>query len=176
MVATSALLDPNFTDTVVLLLDADDEGTLGVVLNRPTEVPVADVLHGWESLVADPPVLFQGGPVGVDGALAVGLAGDPADTPDGFRAVIGRLGLVDLDGDAGAVGRQLAALRIYAGYAGWGPGQLQREIDEGSWYVVPAEATDVFSPGDADLWRLVMKRQPGELAWHSTRPADATLN
>src|SRR6478735_7640327 len=100
LVATPALVDPNFADSVVLLLDVDDSGALGVVLNRPSGVPVDAVLDGWADVVAEPDVLFHGGPVGADGALAVALLRDPEDVPVGFRSVDGadgRLGLVDLD-------------------------------------------------------------------------------
>jgi hypothetical protein len=94
LVASPALVDPNFADSVVLLLDVDDNGALGVVLNRPSGVPVNAVLEGWADVVAEPEVLFQGGPVGADGALAVALLRDPEDVPVGFRAVNGRLGSV----------------------------------------------------------------------------------
>ncbi|MFC7493054.1 MULTISPECIES: YqgE/AlgH family protein [unclassified Nocardioides] len=176
LLATPALVDPNFVDTVVLLLDADEQGALGVVLNRPSGVPVAEVLDVWADVVAEPDVLFHGGPVGTDGALAVALLRDADDVPVGFRAVEGTLGLVDLDTPVELLQGGLAGLRIFAGYAGWGAGQLDGEIAEGSWYVVPAETADVFRLDTADLWRDVLRRQPGELAWHSTRPFDPDLN
>jgi putative transcriptional regulator len=176
LVATPALADPNFADSVVLLLDVDSDGALGVVLNRPSGVPVNAVLDGWADVVAEPEVLFQGGPVGADGALAVALLRDPEDVPVGFREVNGRLGLVDLDAPVELLEGSLAGLRIFAGYAGWGAAQLDGEIEEGSWYVVPGETWDAFRNDTTDLWREVLRRQPGELAWHSTRPADPELN
>jgi putative transcriptional regulator len=176
LVATPALLDPNFADTVVLLLDVDENGALGVVLNRPSGVPVAEVLAGWGDVVAEPEVLFHGGPVSTEGALAVALLRDGDDAPVGFREVSGQLGLVDLDTPVELVDGTLQGLRIFAGYAGWGAAQLDDEIEEGSWYVVPAQAPDVFRVDPAELWRDVLRRQPGELAWHSTRPIDPDLN
>ncbi|GAA1789600.1 YqgE/AlgH family protein [Nocardioides hankookensis] len=176
LVASPALVDPNFADSVVLLLDVDDNGALGVVLNRPSGVPVDAVLDGWADVVAEPDVLFQGGPVGADGALAVALLRDPDDVPVGFRSVDGRLGLVDLDAPVELLAGSLAGLRIFAGYAGWGAAQLDGEIEEGSWYVVPGETWDPFRQDTSDLWREVLRRQPGEMAWHSTRPADPELN
>ena len=178
LVATPDLLDPHFVATVVLLLDADDDGALGVVLNRPSPVLVSEVLGDWGDLVAEPDVLFQGGPVGTDGALAVGLLAGPevADPPAGFRPVAGNLGLVDLDTPVGDLAGHLAELRVFAGYAGWGADQLEAEVAEGSWYVVAARADDVFRLDPTDLWRDVLRRQPGDLAWHSTRPADPDLN
>lgn len=176
LVATPALLDPNFADTVVLLLDVDDQGALGVVLNRPSGVPVAEILEGWDELVAEPEVFFQGGPVSTQGALAVATLRAEDDVPVGFRAVEGRLGLVDLDTPLELLEGSLEGLRIFAGYAGWGAEQLVGEIEEGSWYVVPSQVADVFRLDPTDLWRDVMRRQPGELAWHSTRPIDPDLN
>ena len=176
LVATPALDDPNFSDTVVLILDADDDGALGVVLNRPSALAVADVLEPWRDVVSEPEVLFQGGPVMTEGALAVALLHASVETPVGFREVTGQLGLIDLDTPVELLGDSLGALRIFAGYAGWGAGQLDGEIATGSWYVVPAVAGDVFREDPSDLWRDVLRRQPGDLAWHSTRPADPDLN
>jgi putative transcriptional regulator len=150
LVATPALQDPNFADTVVLLLDVTEEGALGVVLNRPSQILVADVLEPWRDVVAHPEVLFRGGPVGTDGALAVGALRDPQDPPVGWRPVAGLLGMVDLD--------------------------TPTEVEEGSWYVVSSEAADAFRDDPSGLWRDVMRRQPGMLAWHVNRPVDPDLN
>ena len=176
LVATPALLDPNFADSVVLVLEHNDEGALGVVLNRPSVVTVGAVLEVWAGLVGEPDVLFQGGPVGLDGALALALLADPADEPVGWRRCFGDLGMVDLDSPVELVDGGIAALRVYAGYAGWGTGQLEAEIAEGSWYVIDSEPSDFFRPDVESLRRDVLRRQPGELAWVSTRPADPTLN
>lgn len=176
LVATTALVDPNFAETVVLLLDADENGALGVVLNRPSVVPVAEVLADWRDVVSEPEVLFRGGPVGTDGALAVALLRRADDVPVGFREVSGQLGLVDLDTPVELVEGSIEGLRIFAGYAGWGAEQLADEIAEGSWHVVPARAPDVFRIGSSTMWRDVLRRQPGELAWLSTRPVDPELN
>lgn len=176
LVAAPTLLDPNFADTVVLLLDVDEDGALGVVLNRPTPVPVAEVLADWREVARDPQVLFQGGPVSPDGALAVGLVPPGEGIPVGFRPVAGGLGLVDLDTPVELLDGGLWGLRIFAGHAGWEADQLRQEIAEGAWYVVPAEPGDVFRADPRDLWRDVLRRQPGELAWHATRPLDPTRN
>ncbi|WP_323792413.1 YqgE/AlgH family protein [Nocardioides sp.] len=175
LVATPALEDPNFAATVVLLLDVDAEGVLGVVLNRPTALAVGQVLAPWSDSVAEPEVLFQGGPVETDGALAVALRRSD-DEMLGFRSVVDRLALLDLDTPVELAGPDLEDLRIFAGYAGWGSGQLDAEIAEGSWYVVPGTADDVFRADTTNLWRDVLRRQPGDLALHSTRPADPELN
>lgn len=176
LLATPVLLDPNFSHSVVLLLDSDDDGAMGVVLNRPSQVRVSEVVAGWGEVCAAPEVLFRGGPVSPDGALALGLLLDPHDAPVGFRPVAGRLGVVDLDAPVELVDGTLAGLRLFAGYAGWGAEQLVREIEEGSWYVAPSEAGDPFRDDTTRLWADVLRRQPGDLAWSSTRPADPGLN
>lgn len=175
LVATPTLVDPHFAGSVVLVLDVDD-GALGVVLNRPSAVPVPAALPAWADAVDEPEVLFHGGPVSTDGALAVGLLRGDDPAPVGFRSVEGRLGMVDLDAPRELLGDALASLRIFAGYAGWGEEQLRGEIEQGAWYVVPGTAADAFRADTTHLWRDVLRRQPGELAWLSTRPADGGLN
>ncbi|GAB2617141.1 YqgE/AlgH family protein [Streptomyces capparidis] len=178
LVATPALADPNFDRTVVLLLDHDDEGSLGVVLNRPTPVDVEDVLQPWAELAGRPQVVFQGGPVSLDSALALGVVpgeGRQSD-PLGWRRVHGAIGLVDLEAPPELLAAELGALRIFAGYAGWAPGQLEEELVDGAWYVVESEPGDVFSPDPERLWRSVLRRQRSELAMVATYPDDPSLN
>lgn len=179
LVAAPDLVDPSFVDSVVLLIEHNHEGAVGVVLTRPSMVPLETVLDGWDAVATQPEVLFRGGPVGTDGALALGRIASPADPPVGWRPISGLgglLGLVDLDGPSEQVGTQVRDLRVFAGYAGWGAEQLEAEIAEGSWYVVPGLPGDVFSDHPDGLRRAVLRRQPGELAWASTRPADPVQN
>jgi putative transcriptional regulator len=178
LLATPGLTDPNFADTVVLLLNADEEGVLGVVLNRPSQLSVAEIteIGSWSPLLSSPEVLFRGGPVSVEGAIAVALVRDVDDQPVGFRAVRGRLGIVDLDTPVALFEDSLLGMRIYAGYAGWDADQLRGEIARGDWYVASGEAGDLFLDDVSEVWRDVMRRQPGRLAWHSTRPVDPDLN
>jgi putative transcriptional regulator len=179
LVATPALVDPNFDHTVVLLLDYDENGALGVVLNRPSPVPVGEILTEWSDVVREPGVLFQGGPVGTDSALAV-AALPPGEgealEPVGWRRMFDNTGIVDLDAPTELISPAVSGMRIFAGYAGWGTEQLEAEIEEGSWYVVPSTTADLFGPDPEGLWMRVLRRQPGELAWVSTRPTDPTLN
>jgi putative transcriptional regulator len=177
LVATPLLDDPHFRRTVVLLLDHGEDGALGVVLNRPTDVPVGEVLGSWEDVVAGPPVLWYGGPVANDSALALAAPRPGAAHPSGFRPIgTDGLGLVDLDEDPQLVRTELSAIRVYAGYSGWGAGQLEDELDEGAWYVVDALPGDPFTDVPDALWRLVLRRQGGELAFMATYPDDPEMN
>jgi putative transcriptional regulator len=175
LVATPSLGEDSFSRAVVLLLDHDEDGALGVIVNRPTPVDVADVLPGWQPLATGPGVVFQGGPVALDSALA--LADVPGDgEPPGLRRVVGGLGLVDLEAEPELLAPRLGPLRVFAGYAGWSPGQLEDEVAAGAWYVVGVEPGDVFSHEPEGLWRRVLRRQPGDLAFVSTYPDDPSHN
>jgi putative transcriptional regulator len=177
LVATPSLGDPNFSRTVVLVLDHDESGALGVVVNRPTSVPVADVLPSWQPFATDPGVLFHGGPVAVDSALGLAvLPGNGAAEPLGWRRVVDGLGLVDLDTPPEVLAAALVDLRIFAGYSGWGTGQLEDELTEGAWFVVPHQPGDAFTVEPSSLWRTVLRRQGGDLAMVSTYPDDPSLN
>ncbi|MGI8491468.1 MAG: YqgE/AlgH family protein [Acidimicrobiales bacterium] len=182
LVASPLLPDPNFDRTVVLVLVHNDEGALGVVLNRPTDTRVGVPLPKWESLAADPAVVFVGGPVNHQAALCLarvsgGSLGGPETEADGsWIRVAGEVGTLDLDSEPAFLANDLAALRIFAGYAGWGAGQLEAEIAAGAWWVVDADPSDVFS-GDPDgLWKAVLRRQRGGLALASAYPDDPSMN
>ena len=181
LVATPMLGDPNFRRTVVLIVeDEPEQGTLGVVLNRPTEVPVARVLEPWDDLATGPAVVFKGGPVAVESALALALV-PGEEEPLGWHALDGtplmsRIGLVDLDAPPEVLAGEVDSLRVFAGYAGWGSGQLQSEIDEGAWYVVGAEPADAFVPEPERLWSAVLRRQGGDVALVATFPDDPGQN
>ena len=181
LVATPLLGDPNFRRTVILVVEHEvTEGTLGIVLNRPTKVPVGKVLEEWTELATDPSVVFKGGPVAPTSPLALALV-PGTEEPLGWRALDGapalaRLGLLDLGAPAGLLAPSIQSLRVYAGYAGWSPGQLEAEIDEGAWYVVGAEPGDVFAAEPERLWRDILRRQEGDLAFLATYPDDPGLN
>jgi putative transcriptional regulator len=177
LVASATLLDPNFAGTVIVLLDHDEDGTLGVVLNRPSPVAVASVLPDWAPSVQPPEVLFEGGPVSNDAALAVARV-PPGEGPDpiGFRRLFGPVGIIDLDTPREVLAPAVTGLRVFAGYSGWSAGQLQAEIEEGSWYVVDGLPADAFAADPDRVRRDVLRRQGWPLAAAAYAPLDPSLN
>ncbi|MGH9209374.1 MAG: YqgE/AlgH family protein [Acidimicrobiales bacterium] len=168
--------DPNFERSVVLLIEHTDEGALGVVLNRPTDLEVGTVLDEWAGLAADPPVLYVGGPVEQNGVIALGRRARH-DGPDfGWSQVIGDLGTVDLHQEPDTVADVLAGIRFFAGYSGWGPGQLEAELAQDAWMVVEAVIDDVFASDPETMWRSVLRRQGGKLAMLANFPAHPSMN
>lgn len=174
LVATPLLGDPNFERTVVLMLEHTGDGALGVVLNRPSELEVGEILHAWAEVVAPPSVVFHGGPVSTDSAL--GLVRTTGAEVLGVRALSTGVALVDLDTPAELVGDAVTAMRVFAGYAGWGEGQLDGEISDGAWFVVDSLPDDPFTTDPDHLWRRVLRRQPHPLSLVSSFPRDPALN
>ncbi|MGH3897144.1 MAG: YqgE/AlgH family protein [Pseudonocardiaceae bacterium] len=178
LIAAPALRDPNFCRTVVLVIDHRASGTLGVVLNRPSEVPVREVLPLWGPYATVPQALYVGGPMQQRAALCVAAlpAGVDAERTEGVIKVRGSLALVHLDADPELMAPRLRGLRVFAGYSGWDQGQLAGEIQRGDWIVVPALPDDVLAPPGTDLWGYALRRQGMPLALLATYPADAVLN
>jgi len=174
LVAAPPLVDPNFDRTVVLLLEHGDEGALGLVLNRPSDTDLDDVLPEWRVLASDPAVVFTGGPVAPDAVIA--LARAEIARAEGFVEVVGDLGTVDLARDPLDLGAPLEAMRVFVGYAGWAPDQLERELDAGAWFVVDLDRGDPFSATPERLWRLVLRRQRGHLSVFASYPDDPASN
>lgn len=176
LVATPALRDPNFERTVVLVVAHEDGGALGVVLNRATEVPVSDVLGAWGGLADEPSVVFEGGPVQPEAAICLARARPGAGDLSGFNRVSGAVGTVDLSGDPESLRAAIVGVRVFAGYAGWSPGQAEAEIASGSWFVFDALPGDAFATRPDDLWYMVLRRQGGLMAAIAHYPADPTMN
>jgi len=157
LVATPPLVDPNFDRTVVYMIEHNDQGALGVVINRPTSQDELPGLDAWVTASAPPAVVFHGGPVEPD--ALIGLAWNPtASVNDGWVALRNGVG------------------RLFRGYSGWAPWQLDGELEAGAWIVLDAEAGDPFSPTPDDLWRQVLRRQGGRLAWVAEAPNDLSAN
>ncbi|HEY1972289.1 MAG TPA: YqgE/AlgH family protein [Pseudonocardia sp.] len=178
LVAAPTLLDPNFRRTVVYIIEHRGEGTLVVVLNRPSDVSVQEVLPAWAPHSTRPKAVFVGGPVDAKTALCLAtfLPGHDPSTIGGVVAVRGPVALVDLDSDPATLGPRMRGLRVFAGYAGWNAGQLDDEIERGDWILVPALPDDVVASGTGDLWGRVLRRQGMPLALLSTYPADVARN
>ena len=181
VVATPQLGDPNFARTVVLLLQADEEdGALGLVLNRPTGTEVGEVLPDWAPLAAGPQVVFTGGPVQPNAAICLGH-GRAGGTPVGSFSVLEgvpgtSVGTVDLDAEPEELLPAVSEVRVFAGYAGWGAGQLEAEVEEGAWWVLEALPADAFSVDPERLWADVLRRQGPPIAFAASYPPDPSLN
>lgn len=167
VVATPALADSNFSHAVVLLLEHTAEGAVGVIINRPSETPLQTAVPDWQSLAAEPAVLFLGGPVQREAVIALARTYGPTEQ---VQAVLPGVGVVDLGGDPTLVGAAIAGVRVFAGYAGWGPGQLEGEIATGSWFVVGGRPEDVFADDPAGVWQRVLRRQGGVFTTITTDP------
>lgn len=175
LVATPLLSDGVFDRTVLLLLEhGREEGAVGVVLNRPSEVDLGRALPAWRIAAADPGQVFLGGPVSQGGAICLGRALSPAAA--GWDPVVGEIGVVDLSRPAEEVLGGVEQVRVFTGCAGWAPGQLEGEIDAHAWLVVDAAADDALCAAPAHLWRKVLRRQGGSVAWLANHPDDPTLN
>lgn len=172
LISNASLFDPNFRRTVVLVGHHDDEGAVGVILNRPTEVAVDEAVPALADLVAPGDLLFEGGPVQPDAAVVVAEFEDPS------RAGLVALGSIGfLPEEAGP--EDLAGLlrvRVFAGYAGWGSGQLEGELEEEAWLVAPAEPSDVFHEEPERLWEDVLRRLGPAFALMRTMPDDPSMN
>ncbi|MBV9844829.1 MAG: YqgE/AlgH family protein [Kutzneria sp.] len=178
LVAAPNLLDSNFRRTVVYIIDHRGEGTLGVVLNRPSEIAVHDVLPNWGPHVSKPHAVFVGGPVEQKTALCLAAlrTGEDAGQIDGVIGVRGPVAMVDLDSDPELLVSKVRGLRVFAGYAGWESNQLAGEISRGDWFVVAGLPADVLTPAGVDLWGRVLRRQGMPLALNATHPGDVLRN
>jgi putative transcriptional regulator len=166
LIASPRLAD-YFRRTVVLVLEHNDEGALGVVLNRPSDAPVRDAVPGLADLGDSDGVVHVGGPVQPQAVIALGEFEDPADAS---RLVTADLGVVDPDNPE----VELRRARVYAGYAGWAPDQLEAELEEEAWIVESVHPDDPFH--DDDLWPAALQRKGGEYALLARMPADPSVN
>jgi putative transcriptional regulator len=179
LVAAPMQHEPTFARTVISILEHTEDGALGVVINRPGDSALLDVVPPVADLASRPAVLFAGGPVEPQAAIALGMVTARALATDGqagWRPVIDAIVTVDLDVDPAVLATSLAELRIFAGYAGWSAGQLEGEIAHGAWYVVESLPLDAFDQAPDRLWSAVLRRQPWPLSAVATCPVDPTMN
>jgi putative transcriptional regulator len=175
LVATPVLSEGIFDRSVVLVLEHDDEGALGVVLNKPSTTEVAGPLPDWARLAASPTVVFVGGPVTPEAAVCLARARGK-NGAEGWTPLVGGVGSLDLSADADAVAPDIEELRVFSGYSGWSSGQLESEIEAGAWFVVDPVDDDILSGEPDSLWHRVLRRQRGRLALYAAFPADPTAN
>ena len=175
LVATPVIGDVNFQRTVVLLLEHAPEGAFGLVLNRPTDLDLLDPLPQWYPLAASPSVVFVGGPVEQERAIALARAATDRSLP-GWNPILERVGTLDLNCAPDEVGPGLEEIRVFAGYAGWDEGQLEDEIASGAWFVVEARSEDAMCEDPEQLWTQVLRRQPDRVALFAHHPANPSYN
>jgi putative transcriptional regulator len=174
LIASPALVDPNFHRTVILIAEHTGEGAMGLVLNRPAETLVADVVPDLSELADDDAPVYFGGPVASDSVIVLAEFDDPE-----LAGVLleGDLGFVGSEsGEVSDVAEGVRRARIYAGHAGWGPGQLEDEIAEDAWIVETPRREELFSEDPESLWAAVLRRKGREFALLSTMPPDPSLN
>jgi putative transcriptional regulator len=173
LVALPSLVDPSFRRTVVLVGEHGEEGAMGVVLNRPSDVTVADAVPPLAELVDPIALVHVGGPVQQQAIVVLGEFDDPSRAA---VIVVGSVGFLPGEVDEAAVLGGLGRVRVFAGYAGWGSGQLEQELAESAWIVVPAEQDDVFADDPAGLWSSVLRRRGGPYAVLAQMPSDPRVN
>ena len=168
LVASPSLLDPNFRRTVVLMTHHDEEGAMGLVLSRPSEIRVSDAVPELADLPGDE-LVYVGGPVQPEAVVVLVEHESEPELP-----IVGNIAFMQADADVDELDGVRA--RVFAGYSGWGPGQLEGELEESSWIVVPAEPDDAFATDPDELWRTVLHRKGGKFALIATMPYDPKLN
>lgn len=171
LVSSPALHDPNFRKTVVLVAHHDEDGAMGLVLSRPSDIRACEALPELEGLpgAADP--VFVGGPVQPDAYMALAEFAEPHEAA---APIFDRVGFMPAHAEPGEL--SITRLRLFSGYAGWAAGQLESELDEPSWIVVAAEPDDAFADDPDELWRTVLQRKGGPFELMADMPFDPGLN
>jgi putative transcriptional regulator len=173
LVASPALLDPNFHRAVVLVVEHAEGGALGVVLNRPSGAEVAEAAPLLSELVEPEGQVHIGGPVEPTAVMVLAELEDPSEAA---TVIFDGVAVLAADGDPALWAAETRRARVFAGYAGWGAGQLESELAEEAWIVEPAEPADVFADTNAELWAEVLRRKGGQFALLSRMPADPSVN
>ncbi|MEN8041557.1 MAG: YqgE/AlgH family protein [Actinomycetota bacterium] len=169
LIATPIIALPPFARSVVLLLEHDDSGAIGVIINQPTDLLVADHLPDLGISLSEPAHVFLGGPVSSDTAIVLARGEDL----DFLRpSTLGDIGIVDVDNTS----QDFVHARVFAGYSGWDPGQLEAELEEGAWWPVLAAPDEIFAIDVADMWEKTVERAPGSIPLYATYPDDPSEN
>ena len=173
LLGSPSLVDPNFRRSAVLVGEHGEDGALGIVLNRPTGVTVADAAPALAPLVPEEDVVYAGGPVQPESVLVLAETDEP-DLLESF--LVGGVGFLRGDVDLDRAAASARRARVFAGYAGWSAGQLEAEVAGDDWIVVEARPDDVFPPEELDLWADAVRRKGGQYRLVATMPVDPTLN
>jgi putative transcriptional regulator len=176
LLATPPLEDPNFDRTVIYVLEHHDDGALGLVLNRPMDEQLTEPLEAWVDLQSDPSLVFAGGPVEPEALIALARTNGEVDEDEHLAPLNADIASADLSADPVLMHGVISALRVFRGYSGWGPGQLDHELAAEAWFVVDAEVGDPFLADSAALWPRILARQDSSLARLATFPRDPSLN
>jgi putative transcriptional regulator len=173
LIAGPALADPNFWRTVVLIVEHTEEGALGLVLNRASETTAGEAVPGLAELLDPESLLFVGGPVQPSAVVILGEFEDPGDA-----AVIAfdEIGVLTAEPSAELLSAGVREARAFAGHSGWGPGQLEAELESGSWILEPARREDAFCADPDSLWSDVLARKGGRYRLVARMPIDPSLN
>lgn len=177
LVATPPMDDPNFERAVILMLQHDSDGAFGLVISRPSDdVSLVDdgTLNAWLAYASTPATLFEGGPVQQNSVIGLARFRDSTDRSWTSKVALG-LHTVDLECDV-TNAADCEFLRLFVGYSGWGPLQLEGEIAAEHWFVIDAQPMDAFSDQPASLWRRVLERDPAHRDWVRGFPDDPGLN
>ena len=174
LLASPTLLDPNFVRTVVLIAEHTDEGAMGLVLNRPAETLVTDAVPDLAWLASEDANVFVGGPVAETAVIVLA----EFERPEVAGALVeGDLGFVGTEADdPEALEGAIRRARVFAGHAGWGPGQLEGELEEEAWIVEPPQREEIFTAAPEELWAAVLRRKGHRYALLATMPPDPSLN
>jgi putative transcriptional regulator len=173
LIAGPTLLDPNFWRSVVLVVEHSEDGALGLVLNRASETTVGDAVPQLEDLVDLEEQLFIGGPVQPS---AVIVLAEFEDAGDAALIAFDDIGVLGADASLEDVGAGVRSGRAFVGHAGWGPGQLDSELDRGDWILEPARREDAFTADPRELWTEVLTRKGGSYALIARMPPDPSVN
>ena len=172
LIASPTLVDPNFARSVVLMTEHNDEGAMGIVLNRPSETPARDLLPALEDVAGEDP-LFIGGPVQPQAVVLLAEFADPAAAA---WIVVADVGLAAADTDLDELAPAVRRGRFYAGYSGWGAGQLEAELELDSWIVEAPMPSELFPDDPGTLWHDVLERKGGQYTLISRMPLDPSMN
>jgi putative transcriptional regulator len=173
LIAGPTLGDPNFWRTVVLIVDHSDEGAFGLVLNRPSDTTVGEAVPQLVQLVDPEEDVLVGGPVQQSAVIVLAEFEDPHDAA---LLAFGDIGILANGSGSEKLGTRVRAARAFAGHAGWGPGQLDGELERGDWILEPARRADAFAVDPSELWPSVLTRKGGTYALIARMPADPSTN